>query len=588
MKRTLGLTLLLFATLFSCMRQEKPLPAELSRAESVMWEHPDSALSILRSMPQSSLSSGKNYATWALLLAQARDKVYGKRLPDSLNIPFSDKLVQDAMDYFEKEDDLKRMAQAYYYKGQLLEAQKKLTEAIPLFLKSKDIMTRLDEPLFTYLICQSLGNTYRYQDLYEESLVQLKDAYQYALRSGNGERISYALSELGRTYVHINEMDSALFYFGKSLENAKRLGNLELEAMAMGELGFVYGKLRLYENALQYIRKEVDIKQEISCRELPQAYYGLGYVFFDAGQLDSSKVYFLKSLETDNLYTIKGAYDFLSKIEEEQNKYTDAIYYNKQYRIYSDSIYVLTHTYDLAELQARYDHERLLNINNQLKLEKTNQEIIGLFVTAVLLILIIVYQYRVLRKEKSLAHAREQIRIYKESIRENENRIKENEQLIATLNNKQQEIDEIVSENKSLLDQNAESHKEIEKYEELLKSSYKKLDEQLPYFDKLKDLKEHPRYLKDADWSLIINWTNLQYHQFYTRLEKDFPDFSELDKRYCCLIKMGFSSSQIAVFANSLPESVSKQKQRIKQRIKKSKQIPSDVSFLLDQYLKEY
>ena len=90
-------------------------------------------------------------------------------------------------------------------------------------------------------------------------------------------------------------MDSALFYFGKSLENAKRLGNLELEAMAMGELGFVYGKLRLYENALQYIRKEVDIKQEISCRELPQAYYGLGYVFFDAGQLDSSKVYFLKS-----------------------------------------------------------------------------------------------------------------------------------------------------------------------------------------------------------------------------------------------------------------------------------------------------
>ena len=136
MKRTLGLTLLLFATLFSCMRQEKPLPAELSRAESVMWEHPDSALSILRSMPQSSLSIGKNYATWALLLAQARDKVYGKRLPDSLNIPSSDKLVQDAMDYFEKEGDLKRMAQTYYYKGQLLKDQKKITEAMPFFLKS--------------------------------------------------------------------------------------------------------------------------------------------------------------------------------------------------------------------------------------------------------------------------------------------------------------------------------------------------------------------------------------------------------------------------------------------------------------------
>lgn len=46
---------------------------------------------------------------------------------------------------------------------------------MPFFLKSKEMMTKLDEPLFTYLICQSLGNTYRYQDLYEESLVQLKE-----------------------------------------------------------------------------------------------------------------------------------------------------------------------------------------------------------------------------------------------------------------------------------------------------------------------------------------------------------------------------------------------------------------------------
>ena len=42
MKTTLGLILLLFATLFSCIRQEKHYLVELSRAESVMWEYPDS------------------------------------------------------------------------------------------------------------------------------------------------------------------------------------------------------------------------------------------------------------------------------------------------------------------------------------------------------------------------------------------------------------------------------------------------------------------------------------------------------------------------------------------------------------------
>lgn len=588
MKRTLGLTLLLFATLFSCMRQEKPLPAELSRAESVMWEHPDSALSILRSMPQSSLSSGKNYATWALLLAQARDKVYGKRLPDSLNIPSSDELVQDAMDYFEKEDDLKRMAQAYYYKGQLLEDQKKLTEAIPLFLKSKDIMTRLDEPLFTYLICQSLGNTYRYQDLYEESLVQLKDAYQYALRSGNGERISYALSELGRTYVHINEMDSALFYFGKSLENAKRLGNLELEAMAMGELGFVYGKLRLYENALQYIRKEVDIKQEISCRELPQAYYGLGYVFFDAGQLDSSKVYFLKSLETDNLYTIKGAYDFLSKIEEEQNKYTDAIYYNKQYRIYSDSIYVLTHTYDLAELQARYDHERLLNIANSLQMEKLQILKIALLLIICLLIIILFYRIYIFKKERLLVSIKEKINVYEEKIKENELLIEKNNARIDSLTLEQSKVVELNKINEDLKKQNRLLHEQIEKRKQSLSSYFVKLGDQVPYFYRLKRIRSCPHFLKEEDWSVIRIWVNLQYNQYADRLEKDFPEFTELDMQYCWLIKMGFTTSEIATCMAINSASSTKQKQRIKQRIKKSALVSQKDDFSLDQFIKEY
>lgn len=588
MKRTLGLTLLLFATLFSCMRQEKPLPAELSRAESVMWEHPDSALSILRSMPQSSLSSGKNYATWALLLAQARDKVYGKRLPNSLNIPSSDKLVQDAMDYFEKEDDLKRMAQAYYYKGQLLEDQKKLTEAIPLFLKSKDIMTRLDEPLFTYLICQSLGNTYRYQDLYEESLVQLKDAYQYALRSGNGERISYALSELGRTYVHINEMDSALFYFGKSLENAKRLGNLELEAMAIGELGFVYGKLRLYENALQYIRKEVDIKQEISCRELPQAYYGLGYVFFDAGQLDSSKVYFLKSLETDNLYTIKGAYDFLSKIEEEQNKYADAIYYNKQYRIYSDSIYVLTHTYDLAELQARYDHERLLNIANSLQMEKLQILKIALLLIICLLIIILFYQIYIFKKERLLVSIKEKINVYEEKIKENELLIEKNNARIDSLTLEQSKVVELNKINEDLKKQNRLLHEQIEKGKQSLSSYFVKLGDQVPYFYRLKRIRSCPHFLKEEDWSVIRIWVNLQYNQYADRLEKDFPEFTELDMQYCWLIKMGFTTSEIATCMAINSASSTKQKQRIKQRIKKSALVSQKDDFSLDQFIKEY
>lgn len=496
---------------------------KLASVESVMWEHPDSALSMLSSMSRPPVSNRKSYATWGLLLVQARDKVYGKRLPDSLNVPSSDELVQNAMDYFRKEGDLKRLAQAYYYKGQLLEDRKKLKEATLFFLKSKDIMAKLDEPLFTYLICQSLGNMYRYQKLHKESLVQLKEACKYALMSQNGKRISFAFSEIGRTYAELGRLDSALFYFEKSYENAKVLKSLRLEAMALGELGVVYKELRQGEKALSYIRKELDLCMRISSlHKLPQVYYKMGSAFLTLGQLDSARVYFQKSLETDNLYTKNGAYEALYYICIKQELYKEAVTFNNQYLIYSDSIQAVSHARELAEVQAKYDHEKLLNINNQLKIEKRNQQIIGLLIITILLIIIVIYGFYAIKKEKCLAKARELIRIYKESLRENENHIKENEQLIVTLKNKQLEISDVVSENEILLKQNEKFCQEIEKYEKILKSSYKKLDEQIPYFDKLKELKEHPRYLKDADWLLIIDWANLQYQQFYIRLEKDF------------------------------------------------------------------
>lgn len=94
MKTTLGLTLLLFATLFSCMRQEKPLPAELSRAESVMWEHPDSALLCLSSLDSSIMNEPENIRMYhALLKIKAKDKLY---IPHE-----SDSLIKSIVQYYE-------------------------------------------------------------------------------------------------------------------------------------------------------------------------------------------------------------------------------------------------------------------------------------------------------------------------------------------------------------------------------------------------------------------------------------------------------------------------------------------------------
>lgn len=588
-KINLGLILLLLAISLSCMRQDKSLPVEIYEAESVMWEYPDSALSLLSAMPQPIVYDKEAFATWGLLLVQARDKVYGKHLPDSLNLPSSDELVQNAMDYFEKVGDLKRMAQAYYYKGQLLEDQKKLTEAIPFYLKSKDVMTKLDEPLFTYLICQALGSLYRYQDLYKESLEQLKEASHYALLSGYGKRISSAYSELGRTFAECERLDSALYYFSKSLENAEAIEDLRLQVRAMGELGVVYRELGQYDEALRCIRKEISVYESNSLSGyLPQSYYSLANIWRKLGELDSATIYLKKALMTDNLYTIKSVYSTLYEISKEQGFRKEAIAYNDQYLIYADSLQKINHARELAEIQAKYDHEKLLNIANSLQIEKSRIVKIGLLLLVCLLTIIVFYQYNLLKKKKIIASIKEKIQEYEMEICENEKLIEINKNRIYLMNSEQMNVDEIRDKNKKLVEQNKQILLQIEDTKQLISSWSVKLDDQIPYFNKLKRLRSKPCYLKDADWDLIKNWVDLQYNHFTIRLEKDFPEFTMLDMRYCWLIKIGFTTSQIATCMAVSSASATKQKQRIKQRIKMNGLVSEKKEFSLDQYLREY
>ena len=67
-----------------CTEQPKELLPELSYAESLMQRCPNSALVVLDSMEVPSPSDKFQYATWCLLITQARDKNYIKHTSDSL------------------------------------------------------------------------------------------------------------------------------------------------------------------------------------------------------------------------------------------------------------------------------------------------------------------------------------------------------------------------------------------------------------------------------------------------------------------------------------------------------------------------
>ncbi|MEZ7915211.1 MAG: tetratricopeptide repeat protein, partial [Macellibacteroides fermentans] len=99
---------LVMSFLFSC-NKNYPIPDEISKAQALMLERPDSALLILEGMKGVEHLPAKLKATYNLCLIEARDKNY--------IVHTSDSLINTVVAFFEKEDDPLMKAKAYYYQG---------------------------------------------------------------------------------------------------------------------------------------------------------------------------------------------------------------------------------------------------------------------------------------------------------------------------------------------------------------------------------------------------------------------------------------------------------------------------------------
>ena len=95
--------------LFGCKKQDvSPLP-ELIQAEALMFNNPDSALHILKTMPIPSARNKKQHALWCLLTTQAQFK---------LCLPFqSDSLIRIAYYEYLHTANAPRTVLSELYKG---------------------------------------------------------------------------------------------------------------------------------------------------------------------------------------------------------------------------------------------------------------------------------------------------------------------------------------------------------------------------------------------------------------------------------------------------------------------------------------
>lgn len=273
---------------------------ELAMVDSIIWDHPDSALALLEKMPKPAPSDKLNHATWCLLYTQAWDKNYKKHTSDSL--------INIAIEYFAPREDARRKAQVWFYKASVFKDLSKLEEATAYYVQAKDLIGSFDDPLFASLICETLGRVYREQKLYDKAFELFRMSIRFVSQVPRRSDRSHAYSELGRTFAECDELDSARYYFEQSLENGILINDLQVRSMAIGELGVVCQKKGNYEKALEYKKEELAWELQLGDSiNFSAAKYGVATVFYQMGQLDSAEVYLKEAMNTSHIGRIRMA-----------------------------------------------------------------------------------------------------------------------------------------------------------------------------------------------------------------------------------------------------------------------------------------
>jgi len=276
---------------------------ELSTIDSLMWENPDSALAVMMEFAASpeadSLNKFEGHYCQVLIaeLLFKNDYAQSNRTELLKAVGYFDSLVM-ANGAAVQERDAFLTARAHYINGAGYYEQGDLVNACAEYLNTLRIMeSHFAENEMVGHKARFMALTYnRLVDLFEAQLMPEPAIYcarqslvytQIAPTSLNAK--ANILYQIGLQHDILREIDSAVFYYEAALNALHDRNTIVYRDLMASRALFDYYDLHDTIKALDSLKSMV--AQAESESERIARYSTIGYVYNDAGQLDSAKVY---------------------------------------------------------------------------------------------------------------------------------------------------------------------------------------------------------------------------------------------------------------------------------------------------------
>lgn len=416
-----------------------------------------------------------------------------------------------------------------------------------LYKNKASVFDRLDKP-DEQLSCydKSLGIALRVKDSnWIEECIQLK---------------INVLAMVGRSLDAIElskQLDKIILNYQRGYLNPMDENRLFCESLYL-EVGDTIGAIQFMDSIKRYRRGKYDI---------PYEYLARGDIWLAIHRPDSARYYFRQAAEASSPYVSEVAYQ---RMYELINMYESPgeVYYLKRKQQYM--LNCIATNYKSDEDHKDFRQLQLTNELNVLHLKQKTTEVVILFVLLLILsiVFIVFFFYQRERRRRLMEKTRylNKLQDLEAERIQQEHRTLLNEKELAQLRATEMEHAKIAGELREMLLRNIPL---------ILKISQQHDDS---------DQEQMKIEVSDREWSQIILSVNKGFDNFTGRLKAEYPNLSESDIRFCCLVKIHVNVEDLSNIYCVTPAAIIKRKYRIK----KDRFGVTDESKSLDHVLHEF
>lgn len=459
--------------------------------------------------------------------------------PDSVTAPI--------VDYLEKHGTPRERVRALLLHGIGLERRGNAADAQLMYQKALRLARQGGDSTQVLLCWMRLGELYTLRtELRHEMTEAYRNAMRLAEQLGDTSRLSSCHANLGRLYIAALPGDSlydhwqeGVAHYRKAIELAHEADNEFDEMNAKYELAALYSTHQHPYEALPLLQETKDFKFRTFPDQKGAVLFSLITVFLQLDRPDSAQVYIDQALALPaNQNNIRyHVYEMLFQYYQAKKQSDLVAWAADSLFHYQPAAARQQVSTQVAEVKEKYANEQLSESHARVSRERNNSILIGISVVVVLLVIIVwgrkAYRNRLHRREYLLHEKDEVINTLQTHLEEEKAHVEEVTGRLLDIEGREYELRHALTNDTELMQR----------------------------------LRKEPKFLDDSEWEKLKAVVDDVYKDFTVRLHERFPQLSEVYIRYCILIKLRFTVSQIAILMAVAPSSVSQQKSRIKKRL---------------------